>query len=258
MKRIEVKILNPEVIPESVKMMVCAARLTQKGHAIKNLGDFMDLYNKPYSEKTVESMISLPHPTIQKFGAVNMVVVGASRRFLAQITRHQNEVKFMSASLQYSDYSENTGDENFEIPYHLLNSLLRGPYLDQCRRSMETYKTLVEYGVDNDEAGYAAPQGLRNALIISATPYQWKHMIGQRICRRNTLETRYVFLKIWEALYQEDPIFFSEYHTGPFCESGPCKEGKMTCGRPMRDASSGPMAPRDILKEDFPLLEGDE
>ena len=31
--------------------------------------------------------------------------VGASRRFLAQITRHQNEVKFMSASLQYSNYA---------------------------------------------------------------------------------------------------------------------------------------------------------
>ena len=45
-----------------------------------------------------------------------MVVVGAARRFLAQITRHQNEVKYMSASLQYSDYS---GVEDFVIPYDL-------------------------------------------------------------------------------------------------------------------------------------------
>ena len=85
MKKIEVKILNPESIEQAEKLMVCAARLTQRGH-----------------------------PTIQKFGIINVVVVGASRRFLAQITRHQNEVKYMSASLQYSDYS---GVEDFVIPY---------------------------------------------------------------------------------------------------------------------------------------------
>ena len=32
MKSIEVAVLNPEVIPSAEKMMVCAARLTQRGH----------------------------------------------------------------------------------------------------------------------------------------------------------------------------------------------------------------------------------
>ena len=106
MKNIEIKILNPEMIENTEKMLVCAARLTQRGHNIKNLEDFMNLYEKEYSQKTVENMVNLPHPTIQKFGVINLVVVGASQRFLRQITRHQNEVKFMSASLQYSDYSD--------------------------------------------------------------------------------------------------------------------------------------------------------
>lgn len=113
MKSIEVAVLNPEVIPSAEKMMVCAARLTQRGHKIKSLDDFMALYNKSYTEDTVAAMTKLPHPTIQKFSAINVVIVGASRRFLAQITRHQNEVKFMSASLQYSDYSD---DAAFAIP----------------------------------------------------------------------------------------------------------------------------------------------
>ena len=68
----------------------------------------MDLYEKPYQISTVA-----------KFGIINVVVVGASRRFLAQITRHQNEVKYMSASLQYSDYS---GVEDFVIPYDLMGT----------------------------------------------------------------------------------------------------------------------------------------
>lgn len=78
MKSIEVAVLNPEVIPSAEKMMVCAARLTQRGHKIKSLDDFMALYNKSYTEDTVTTMTKLPHPTIQKFGAINVVIVGAS------------------------------------------------------------------------------------------------------------------------------------------------------------------------------------
>ena len=41
MKKIEVKILNPESIDQAEKLMVCAARLTQRGHQISCLDDFM-------------------------------------------------------------------------------------------------------------------------------------------------------------------------------------------------------------------------
>ena len=64
-------------------------------------------------------MGALPHPTIQKFAVITVAIVGASRRFLAQITRHQNEVKFMSASLQYSNY---TGQADFAVPYSIMTA----------------------------------------------------------------------------------------------------------------------------------------
>lgn len=251
MKQIEVKILNPEVVKESEKMMVCAARLTQRGHKIKNLDDFMNLYNQDYTEKTVDVMTSLPHPAIQKFGVINVVVVGASRRFLAQITRHQNEVKFMSASLQYSDYS---GEADFVVPYEMLEkpALVKTMYLHSCKDAMENYQAAIKQGLDNDSAGYMAPQGLRNVLIISATPYQWKHMIGQRVCRRNTDETRYVMLRIWEELYKLAPVMFSCDTTGPFCMRDRCKEGKMSCGVSLYNEAT----PTEIIMTDFPLLTG--
>ena len=247
MKRIEVAVLNPEAIKNAEKMMVCAARLTQKGQDIHSLADFLALYNKPHTEKTVANMTALPHPAIQKFSAVNVVIVGASRRFLAQITRHQNEVKFMSASLQYGDYS---GKGDFVVPYDLIDTDQEQGYLAQCQASMQKYMTLINAGVDNDSAGYIMPQGLRNVLIISATPYQWKHMIHQRTCRRNTPETRYVMLKIWELLYAENSALFSD--CGPFCLQDGCKEGKMSCGQSL----FGLTTPGAILRADFPKLCG--
>ena len=152
----------------------------------------------------------------------------------------------MSASLQYSDYSN---EADFVVPYELLDSQMRFSYRSQCQDAMRKYKLLVEYGVDNDSAGYLAPQGLRNVLIISATPYQWKHIIGQRTCRRNTSETRLVLLKVWDELYKLNPLLFSRATTGPFCMRGACKEGKMGCQNPMPY-----LTPSELLRLEFPLL----
>ena len=198
MNKIEIAVLNPDAVKNAEKMTAFCARLTQRGHKIKDMADLKALYEKDCSESLLTALTKLPHPTIQKFGVINVAVVGASRRFLAQITRHQNEVKFMSASLQYSDYSD---EGDFVVPYDILERGCAWGYLETCRDAMREYKYAVEAGVDHDAAGYMAPQGLRNILIISATPYQWKHMISQRSCRRNTKETAYVMLKIWEELY---------------------------------------------------------
>ena len=247
MKNIQVKILNPEAVKAAEQMMVFCARLTQRGHQIKNMNDIDELMNKEYKMATVKNMCSLPHPTIQKFGVINIAVVGASRRFLAQITRHQNEVKFMSASLQYSDYSD---DNDFCVPYEILEAGLESLYIKNCQSAMIDYKAYTSV-TGNDSAGYVAPQGLRNILIISATPFQLKHMISQRVCRRNTTETKYVMLKIWEELYRLSPEMFNIRVTGAGCQKvGGCQEGKMCCGKPY----SKHVTPLEIIKLDYPLL----
>lgn len=65
MDKIKVAVLNPTAISEAEKMMVCAARLTQSGHKVKDLEDFLALYDKSYTEKTVQTMTGLPHPTLR-------------------------------------------------------------------------------------------------------------------------------------------------------------------------------------------------
>ncbi len=248
MKKIEVKILNPEAVQQAEQMMVFTARLTQRGEGIHSMDDLMALYEKPFTHATLNCMVLLPHPTIQKFGVINVAVVGASRRFLAQIIRHQNEVKFMSASLQYSDY---TGQASFAVPYEIMQQGRDkiDAYIASCEQSLANYSCGIEQGLDHDEASYMLPQGLRNILIISATPYQWKHMISQRVCRRNTSETRIVMLKIWSELFSLSPYLFSVNTAGPFCLREGCKEGKMSCGKPL------PLyTPDALLRKDYPLL----
>lgn len=249
MDKIEVRILNCSAVKEAEKHMVFAARLTQRGHIIHSMDDLLSLYDKSFSEETIRSIGQLPHPTVQKFSVITVAIVGASRRFLSQITRHQNEVKYMSASLQYSNY---TGQVDFALPYEILTAPehIRRLYEESCRSDLDCYEQLCQMGIGHDAAGYATPQGLRNVLLISATPYQWKHMISQRTCRRNTDEIRIVMLKIWQELYQLSPILFEPKLTGAFCQKGRCAEGKMTCGKPMAKE----ILPVDILSADYPAL----
>ena len=157
----------------------------------------------------------------------------------------------MSASLQYSDYS---GKADFVVPYEIMcaEEEIRSLYLESCQTDMDCYEQLCDLGISHDSAGYVTPQGLRNVLIISATPYQWKHMIGQRICRRNTDEMRIVMLMIWEELYKYSPTLFAPENAGAFCQRENCKEGKMSCGKPIGSS----MTPGKILSADYPLLKG--
>lgn len=257
MKDIEIRVLNPEAIIDAENMAVAAARLTQRGHAIQNMETFMEVYKRPYTSSFLHTLATLPHPTLQMFGTINVAVVGASRRFLAQITRHQVGVKFMSSSLQYSDYSNAA---QFVVPYEIikLDKERQGnaqyvenyhttQYLNSCLAALRDYERSIEHiNVPHDAAAYMMPQGLRGVLIISATPYAWKHMISQRVCKRNSLETQYIMLRIWEDLSSLSTLF---QDCAPFCLQDGCKEGKMSCGKPFTDCY-----PKEILDTEFEYI----
>lgn len=262
MHRIEVKILNNDQLGQAERMMVAMARLTQRSHKITNMADFTELLNAPYSKKTAAVMAALPHPTIQKFALINIAIVGASRRFLAQITRHQNEIKFMSGSLQYSDYSD---DAQFCVPYEVIKATAEWneddtkrsaygmdwpyhQYINSCRQSLADYRKAAPI-IGNDAAGYMMPQGMRNVLLMSVLPFELMHIINQRACNRNTLETQYVMLKIWEALYNDPEWATMWQHCGPDCQEGSCREGKFCCGNSLKG-----LTPTEIIERQFPYL----
>jgi len=252
MQKIEVKVLNPEILTTIRQMCVCAARLTQRADTITCMDDFMELYNKSHKDTTYETMVNLSHNTIQRYGKINVVITGASRRFLAQITRNKTGVDFMSGSLQYSNYSN---DADFCVPYEITEAgdeAVRR-YLDSCNTAMASYREMNATGINHDACGFMAPQGLRNVLIISANPVAFKNMISQRMCNRNSKETQYVMLKVWEELYKLDPILFSPQTTGCACmQRKGCEEGRMACGMPIAKGTT----PTEILDKLYPLIRG--
>ncbi len=251
MKNIQVAVIN-EAHSCPGGMMMFLAKLTQRGHQIKNMDDLKKLYEDSMGQhKAAKRVVKMPHGAIKRFAPIIIAVVGASRRFLAQARTHHVGIDFVSASLQYSDYSDSA---SFVIPYELIGSRYEQAYLDSCAASMKQYKAFVDAGVDNDTAGYLAPQGLRNILIIQGNHEAWLNFIRFRACNRNTKETQYVTLKIWEALLETADGKEMFAWAGPDCLHGKCREGKMSCGCPFTSDN-----PTTIIKAYYPLLaRGDE
>jgi thymidylate synthase (FAD) len=256
MDKIEVKVIYE---PTGAKEMAgFLARLTQRGHNISTMDDLLELMNTPVSDGLAGAIAKLPHGTIKRFTPITVAIVGASRRFLAQARTHQVGITYVSASLQYSDYS---GLGKFVVPYELFsNDKAREAYLNTCEFSMNVYADMIKNGgVDNDTAGYAAPQGLRNILIMSANHEAWGNFIRARACNRNTVETQYVALRIWEELLKtkDGEQLFS--NLGPDCISlSMCREGKFFCGESLKtvikDKPFDVSIPRFIIDYKWPLL----
>ena len=258
MNNIEVKVLNVgHSNPEG--MMMFLAHLTQRGHSIDNMDNLVNMYNKDISNtswKSSKSIAQLPHGTIKRFAPITVAIVGASRRFLAQARTHSVGLDFVSASLQYSDYSNSS---QFCIPYDVLckGGKAEELFITSCKASMNCYKLLIENGISNDSAGYLAPQALRNILIIQGNIEAWDNFIRRRICKRNTAETAYVTALIWDKLYNipGGDVFFGK--SGPDCLGRGCREGKMCCGKPLNKAEYDNIAVSPALlfiRENFPKL----
>lgn len=267
MNKIEVKVLETHGDPGQWAAFL--ARLTQRGHNIKNMNDLEELFEQSHTPGFLKAIAALPHGTIKRFTPITVAIVGASRRFLAQARTSQVGTNFVSASLQYSDYS---GEADFVVPYTVMEAdhkdieestgiglLPSELYIRSCEESMNAYRTLAKVA-GNDAAGYAAPQGLRNILIMQANHQSWDYWIRLRGCNRNTVETQYVTMRIWEELLktQDGEEFFG--NSGADCMNGACREGKMCCGDPMRwykkmAATEGRPLPRVIIEERWPLLD---
>lgn len=266
MRNIEVAVLN-EAHSCPAGMMLFLAKLTQRGHNIHCMDDLMKLYSDSMGHhKTAVNVANLPHGTIKRFTPITVAIVGASRRFLAQARTHQVGFNYVSASLQYSDYS---GKADFVVPYELIkvdhevgHPMLTTLYLDNCNRAMGVYEYLAA-DTDNDTAGYAAPQGLRNILIMQANHEAWMHFIRLRGCNRNTVETQYVTMRIWEELLKTEDGEEMFHYAGPDCMYCVCREGKMCCGNPLKQfvdesrTTHSPI-PRLIIDTKWPLLKEDK
>lgn len=229
-----------------------ACEVTRAANKYDSPGKLLEhVHNNKWNNDKVNEMLKLPHSKISRFTDFTFIITGSSRRFLAQLMTHHVGISVMSGSLQYSDHSKRHLEDMFTVPNALLeneNESLIDEYLNTQEACFKQYESMTAQGIDNDTAGYTMPQSLRNVLLVKVNLEELKFIANQRLCKRNTDETRYVVAKMIQAVVKlvgiDDSLFV------PSCVKGPCPEGKYCCGQPVfYDFNID-----EYLRTEFPLL----
>lgn len=222
MDKIEVKILDHNLNKNFVTFL---AMLTQRGSEINSMRDIEALYQRVFDRAPKETLIKLPHTTIQRMNYVTIAICGLSTKAVSQLRTHAKRCTCISTSTQYSSY-ENRAD-NYVFPSDIDD--LDKTMMEQAYKDIQhAYNTLLKFA-DKDAVGYLLPQGLRKAFIMSANIDDWNYILRTRLCHRNTKEVQYICKLIYNAIKAINPVWV--LNALPLCSNGKCPEGKFCCGQ---------------------------
>lgn len=228
-----------------------ACEVTRAANKYDSPGQLLEhVKNNKWDNNKVNEMLHLPHSKISRFTDFTFIITGTSRRFLAQLMTHHVGISVMSGSLQYSDHSKRHLDDMFLVPYNVAKAGMAAvdKFLNVQEECFNEYESMRLCDIDNDTAGYTMPQSLRNVLLVKVNLEELKFIANQRLCKRNTDETRYVIAKMVEAVVNivgiDDDLF------APTCYRSSCPEGKYCCGKPIFYN----FKIVDYLEDEFPLL----
>lgn len=230
MNKIQVSLVNHDDVSWYAQVACTVTRAANKYDSVDDL--CKDVNEHPWTPTKVNEMLALPHSKIARFTDFTFIITGASRRFLAQLMTHHIGISVMSGSLQYSDHSKQHLDDMFTVPYSVLEEGEQrvNEFLEAQEACFKQYEVMRMQGIDNDTAGYTMPQSLRNVLLVKVNLEELKFIGNQRLCKRNTDETRYVVAKMIQEVVNKtgiDDILFA-----PTCALRVCSEGKYSCGYP--------------------------
>nr|DAF67901.1 MAG TPA: Thymidylate synthase complementing protein [Caudoviricetes sp.] len=242
MDRIKVEILKCDTdLAEEFTFLGAVTRKSHKNNTIEAMKQ--EAHNLPASK--VAEFLALPHSSLKRFCNITVAICGASRKFLQQIRTHHVGVSFMSGSTHYSDYSnatDKTPKDLFVVPYSVQTPQAISEYLFNCNYMYAWYKNLMRAGIPHSDAAYLLPEGLRNNLVMTMNLDAATKIIRERICGRNTTETRYIMYLLKDVISEK--LGIDDSYFMPACYQQGCLEGKYCCGK----------KPSHDIKQEFPKL----
>ena len=239
----EVTLLGYTPVPE--KMIAAAAKLCYSDSGAMDLMDGLD------EEKTahfMEMLTNIGHESPIEHASFTFAIEGVSRSLLAQITRH----RIASFSVQSPRYVKKSSFVYITPPaiaedpqakavfeesmahafaaYNQLADQLEQRYLQENLRAGMTEKAARSKAEKKaiEDARFVLPNACETKMVVTMNARSLYHFFRLRCCRRAQWEIRELAMKMLRLCCQAAPMLFA--NAGPGCCSGPCPEGKMSCG----------------------------
>ncbi len=232
--------------PDPEKIIAAAAKLCYSSSSIDGIMDGLD---EEKTEKFLNMLLSLGHESPIEHVTFTFGIEGVSRSLLAQFTRH----RIASYSVKSQRYV-NEGKFEFVTPPEIANNPEALEIFNKAMADdLEQYnaladilkakhiKTLTAGGMDEKEAEkkaekmaiedarYVLPNACETKMVATLNARSLMNFFHHRCCERAQWEIRECAEAMAALVKEVAPTLFKL--AGPPCISGPCPEGKMSCGK---------------------------
>ncbi len=232
--------------PEPEKTVAAAAKLCYSPAGIDTVMDGLT----PEKTRSFLTMLGdLGHESPIEHASFTFGIEGVSRSLLAQITRH----RIASYSVQSQRYVKEASFEYVLPPQIEAEPEAKAEFLRAMEAAQASYERIAailaqkrkaEYlagGMEEKAAARAAektaiedarfvlPNACDTKMMVTMNARSLQNFFRHRCCSRAQWEIRELAKQMLELVLPVAPALFAR--SGPPCVSGPCPEGKMTCGR---------------------------
>ncbi len=207
--------------PEPEQVVAAAARLCYSNTSI---GELMEK-SKTDRQEFLEKILSLGHHSVMEHVSFSFGVEGISRACSHQLVRH----RLASYSQQSQRYVSHKQRFSAVTP----ESIVARPQLNERYQQLldeihQFYGELLDADVPAEDARFLLPNAATTKLVVTMNGRELRHFFALRCCRRAQWEIQELARQMLKLVKPIAPTLFAK--AGPGCISGPCPEGKMTCG----------------------------
>ena len=180
------------------------------------------------SEKVLSRIVGMGHHSVIEHAVFTFSVEGVSRALTHQLVRHR-VASFSQQSQRYVSLAE----PSFVVPHTVESDPeARKRFEETMDAIWSAYRDLEGMGIPAEDARYLLPNGCTTNITVTMNARELLHFFSLRCCNRAQWEIREMADRMLEICREVSPVIFKD--AGPPCVSGPCPEGKLSCGNPRR------------------------
>ena len=210
--------------PEPEKVIASAAKLCYSSSDIESL---MSGLTTEKIEAFIKKLTDLGHQSPLEHCSFTFGIEGVSRALSHQLVRHR-----IASYSQKSQRYVKEGQFEYIVPPSIIeNPICKDAFEDFVKNSQWTYDFLIDNGIPAEDARFVLPNACETKIIATMNIRTLLHFFEERCCNRAQWEIRHMAYAMLRICKDVAPNLFAK--AGASCVRGKCKEGKMSCGKPI-------------------------
>lgn len=152
----------------------------------------------------VRMLIERGHESVLEHESITVRFV-CDRSISHEIVRH----RLASYSQESQRYVRYNGDIEFINP-HMPNAKAYEAWYESCERAEATYKELLSYGVQPQQARSVLPNSTKTEIVMTANLREWRHFLKLRTATAAHPQMRELTVPLLKELQQRIPVVFDD------------------------------------------------